>query len=89
MVEPDCCFHCQTRSTNFSRPRSCFFTPSSSSWRVTDDLGGDASVVGADHPVGVEAAHAVIADQRVHQRLLERVPMCSVPVTFGGGSWMQ
>src|SRR5258706_4383867 len=35
MVEPDCCFHCQTRSTNFSRPRS---------WRVlvlSPDLGLD------------------------------------------------
>ena len=37
------------------------------------DFGGDAGVVGADHPVGVEAAHAVIADERVHQGLLEGV----------------
>jgi hypothetical protein len=37
------------------------------------DLGSDAGMVGADDPVGVEATHAVIADQRVHQGLLERV----------------
>src|SRR5207248_2912838 len=37
------------------------------------DLRGDAGMVGADHPVGVEAAHAVVADERVHQRLLERM----------------
>ena len=37
------------------------------------DLRGDAGVVGADHPVGVEAAHAMEADQRVHQGLLERM----------------
>src|SRR6185295_4410973 len=38
-----------------------------------DHLGGDAGMVGADDPVGVEAAHAVVADERVHERLLERV----------------
>src|SRR5207248_2236077 len=41
---------------------------------LDDDLGGDAGVVGADDPVGVEAAHALIADERVHQRLLEGMP---------------
>jgi len=37
------------------------------------DLGGDAGVIGAGLPQGVETAHAVIARQRVHQRVLERV----------------
>src|SRR5690348_3596726 len=37
------------------------------------DLRRDAGVVGADHPVGVEAAHAVVANERIHERLLERV----------------
>ena len=37
-------------------------------------LCGDAGMVGAHNPVGVEPAHAVIANQRIHQRLLERVP---------------
>ena len=36
-------------------------------------LGGDAGVVGARLPQGVVALHAVIADQRVHDRVLERV----------------
>lgn len=34
-------------------------------------LGGNARVIGAHHPVGIEPLHAVIADQRIHQRLLE------------------
>src|SRR6185437_12180686 len=38
-----------------------------------DLLGGDAGVVGADLPQRVVAAHAVVTDQRVHDRLLERV----------------
>ena len=38
-----------------------------------DDLRRDARVIGPDDPVGVEPPHAVIADQHVHQRLLERV----------------
>ena len=35
------------------------------------NLCGDAGVVGADDPVRVVALHAVIANERVHQRLLE------------------
>ena len=35
MVEPDSSFHCQTRSMNFSRPRSWRDTPCASSWRST------------------------------------------------------
>ena len=41
---------------------------------LDDDLGGDARVVGARHPQRVEAAHAVVARERVHDRLVERVP---------------
>jgi len=36
-------------------------------------LGGDAGMVGAELPERVEAAHAVVADERVHQRVLEGV----------------
>ena len=36
-------------------------------------FGGDASVVGTQLPQRVEAAHAVVADQRVLQRVLEGV----------------
>ena len=34
-------------------------------------LGGDARVVGAHLPEGAVALHAVVADQRVHQRVLK------------------
>ena len=39
-----------------------------------DDLGGDAGVVGARLPQRVVAAHAVVARERVHERLVEAVP---------------
>ncbi len=38
-----------------------------------DHFRGDARVVGAHLPQRVEAAHAVVAHQRVHQRVLERM----------------
>ena len=37
------------------------------------DLGGDAGVVGARLPQRVVTRHAVIADERVHQRVLKSV----------------
>jgi hypothetical protein len=37
------------------------------------DLRGDARVVGARHPQRVVAAHAVVARQRVHDGLVERM----------------
>ena len=37
------------------------------------DLRGDAGMVGAGHPQRVEAAHAVVARQRVHDGLVERM----------------
>ncbi len=40
---------------------------------LDDDLRRDAGVVGARQPQRVEPAHAVIASQRIHDRLLERV----------------
>jgi hypothetical protein len=40
---------------------------------LDDDLRRDARVVGARHPERVVAAHPVIADQRVHDRVLERM----------------
>src|SRR5437773_3120724 len=38
------------------------------------DLGGDAGLVRAARPAGLEAAPAVAPAERVHQRLLERMP---------------
>jgi hypothetical protein len=40
---------------------------------LDDDLRGDARMVGARHPQRVEAAHAVVARQRVHDGLVERM----------------
>ena len=40
---------------------------------LNHDLRGDASVIGTDDPIGVVALHAVIANERVHQRLLKGV----------------
>ena len=40
---------------------------------LDDDLRRDAGVIGAYLPQRIVAAHAVIADQHIHQRLLERV----------------
>jgi len=40
---------------------------------MMDDLGGDAGMVGARQPERVEAAHPVVAGQRVHDRLVERM----------------
>ena len=73
IVEPDSSFHAQTRSTNCSRPRSCRDSPSRLQLLLDDDLRRDAGVVGAELPQRVVAAHPVVADQHVHQRLLERV----------------
>ena len=39
-----------------------------------DDLCRDSGVVGARLPQGVLTLHAVIAGQRVHQRLVEAMP---------------
>ncbi len=41
---------------------------------VDDGLGGDAGVVGAGHPEGLEALHAVGAGQHILQRVVEGVP---------------
>jgi hypothetical protein len=41
---------------------------------LDDDLRRNAGVIGAELPQRVVAAHAVVADQDVHQRHLERVP---------------
>ena len=62
--------------------------PSRCELALDHDLRGDAGVVGAHLPQRVEAAHAVVADQRIHIVCWNAWPMCSVPVTFGGGSWI-
>ncbi|MER8595675.1 hypothetical protein NKH33_29700 [Mesorhizobium sp. M1182] len=51
-------------------------------------LRGDAGVIHAGLPQHVLAAHALEAHQNVLQRVVERMAMCSEPVTFGGGMTM-
>lgn len=51
-------------------------------------LGGDAGVVGADDPAGLETAHAGAADAGVLDVSFSACPMCSTPVMFGGGMTM-
>ena len=73
MVAPDCSFHSQTRSTNSSRPEVVAVLALGVELALDHDLRGDAGVVGARLPQRVVAAHAVVAGQRVHERVLERV----------------
>ena len=74
MVEPLCSFHSQTWATKASRPRSWRLLPGFLELALDDDLRRDAGMVGARHPQRVVAAHAVVARQRVHDGVLERVP---------------
>ena len=70
---PDFCFHSQTFSTNFSRPEIVARDVLGIELAFNHDLRGDAGVVGAWNKYGVVAAHAVIANQAVHDGLVEGV----------------
>ena len=50
---------------------------------LNHNLRRDARVIGADDPVGVVPAHAVIANERIHQCLLERVAHVQGPGHIG------
>ena len=74
MVPPDSAFHCQTRSTNASRPSVCAGLCLRTGEQPLDDhLGGDAGVVGAGLPERVAALHPPPADQRVLDGERQRV----------------
>ena len=73
MVPPDSAFHCQTRCSNSSRPRSRRSDAFFGEFAFDHHLGGDAGVVGAGEPEGVFAAHAVPADGDVDLGVLEHV----------------
>ena len=74
IVEPDSSFHAHTRSMNFVAAEIVARFALRLQLLLDDDLRGDAGVVGAELPQRVVALHPVIADEHVHQRLLERVP---------------
>ena len=73
MVPPDCSFHSQTRSRKASRLRSVRLMPCGVELALHHHLRRDAGVIGARLPQRVVAAHAVVAGEGVHQRVLERV----------------
>ncbi len=73
IAPPDSAFHCQTRSTNASRPRSCRDSPSAAELPLDHVLGGDAGVVHAGQPQRLVALHPPAPDQRVLDRVVERV----------------
>ena len=74
MVLPEYSFHSHTFSMNFSRPRSWREMPCASSWRSTTIcVAMPAWSVPGCHSV-LSPAHAVVARERIHQRLVETVP---------------
>ena len=86
MRPPDSRFHCQTRSTKASRPSARRLSPARSSRRSTTSC---VAMPAWSVPGCHSAARPCMRRQRV--RMSIRVswkawPMCSEPVTFGGGS---
>ena len=83
-------FHAHTRSTNFSRPRSWRGDALFGELALDDLLRGDAGVIGAGQPE--RDCSPLIRSKRTRMScsvLLSAWPMCSDPVTFGGGMTMQ
>ena len=90
IAPPDSAFHSHTLATNASRPRSCRDLPSSlaSSRSTTFWVAMPAWSMPGSH----STSYPCIRRRRVSASI--RVwssawPMCSEPVTFGGGSTMQ
>ena len=88
IVPPDSAFHCQTRSTNFSRPSSRRSVPCSASSRST-------TICVAMPAWSVPGCHSTsrpcMRRQRISVSCTVKVsawPMCRLPVTFGGGIMM-
>ncbi len=85
MVPPDFAFHCQTRSTNPSRPSARRSVPCSASSRST-------TICVAMPAWSVPGCHSTsrpfMRCQRISVSCTVKVsacPMCRLPVTFGGG----
>ncbi len=82
---PLCSFHCQTRFSNSSRPRSSFFLPSLPSCRSTTIW---VAIPAWSSPGSHRVSNPLMRFQRTMTSCSVRVkawPMCSDPVTFGGG----
>jgi hypothetical protein len=72
-------FHSQTRSMNFSRPRSRRFLPSFARCSLHHHLRGDPGVIRPRQPQRDEPAHAMPAHNNVHLRLVQHVPHVQPP----------
>ena len=86
IVPPYCSRHSHTRSTNASRPSSSRARALAPAAPLDLRLGGDAGVVGAEDPLRPLAR--ACGAWRIRQSWIESLsawPMCSAPVTFGGG----
>jgi hypothetical protein len=84
MVSPLSAFHCQTRSRNLARPcRAGRLLPFHHCRSTTIWVAMPAWSVPGCHTV---AAACVEAAENVLQRVVQRVAICSEPVTFGAGS---
>ena len=85
IVPPDASFQRHTRSTNASRPRSCFVLPSAVSWRSTTYCVAMPawSVPGTQRVL--KPSMRFIRTSTSWRVLLSAWPMWSEPVTFGGG----
>ena len=89
IVDPDCSFHSQTFSKNFSRPRSCLEIFLASNWRSTTIW---VAIPAWSVPGTQRVFLPCIRAWRVSPSMmvwLNACPIWSVPVTLGGGSWMQ
>ncbi len=88
IAPPDSAFHCQTRSTNFSRPRSWRDCPSAASCRSTTFW---VAMPAWSMPGSQSASYPCIRLRRVSASCSvcsKAWPMCREPVTFGGGMTM-
>ena len=86
MIPPYSSRHAQTRSMNASRPIASRVVPSlASSFSTWRWVAIPAWSVPSD-PLRAPPQHPVVADQASWTEPLSAWPMCSAPVTFGGGT---
>jgi hypothetical protein len=74
MVLPENSFHCQTFSQELLPPEVVTRDSLRVELTLDDDLRRDPGVIGTRLPQRVVAPHAMIARQRIHDRLVEAVP---------------
>jgi hypothetical protein len=88
MIPPYSAFHSQTFSTNFSRPRSWRVLPS---WARSFSTTFWTAMPAWSMPNTQRAFRPCMRRRRISTSWIEPFrawPMCSAPVTFGGGMAM-